>query len=112
MGSTTIDGVRVYGRKYANGAFGPSFISRTHYFNNRSVLELAPYTREWLEPNFGHGFPDVSFKDKKDLMTMPFETLVILARRLGVDYVNRGFKQSDESEGLAEAILRIVENRK
>lgn len=108
MGYTSIDGKRIYGRYFARGSMPPTQLNYSSYYKNRGALESSPYTKEWLEKEYGSFFPNVSFIGQRDLSLMAFQTLVQIVRAMGVDYRDTKGKWEDEKAGLIETILRLL----
>lgn len=88
MAYTSIDGKRVYGRKYAYGSMGPTNVSRESFKKYREILEETEYTKSYLDEKFNGNFPDVSFK-VSEISKLDFLTLVKVAKSLGIKYHRR-----------------------
>ena len=91
MGYTTIDGKRVYGKKFAYGTFGPTDISIDAYEKYKDILEDAEYTKEWLENKYKANFPDIKFTINT-IKNLDYKNLALLAKLVGVKY-HKGVKR-------------------
>jgi len=101
---------RIYGEYFNYGRFGPSDIPKKLFRAHKDILVEAEYTTEWLENKFGGKFPELSFK-LSEFWRIETETLIELARLVGVDYINRRGKPTDlELRALRRAVVaRITE---
>lgn len=106
MGSSIIDGRRIYGRYFNYGKFGPTEIPKKTYINNKDVLEEAEYNKRILEEKFGGEFPDVKFKITK-LIKLPFDKTIELAAALGIEYI----KSRKPSRGERLSLRRAIAHR-
>lgn len=97
MAYTTIDGYRIYGRKYSYGSFGSTDIPFDTYKKHRSIFEDAEYTEEWLESKFNKKFPPISFTIK-ELSKMGFTRIISIARLMGINYIWDGKRKPTVSE--------------
>lgn len=97
MGAAVIGGKRIMGKYYARGTFGPTNISRAVYFANKTVLEEFEYSSEWLERKFGLKFPQMRFTPSTFYL-IDFNTVVELARLVGIDYKSKGNKEYTDIE--------------
>lgn len=105
MGYLSLGPHRIYGKYFNYGRFGPANIPKKLYRANKDILVEAEYTTEWLEEKFGGKFPELQFK-LSEFWRVDTETLVELARLVGVDYINRRGKPTDlELRALRRAIL-------
>lgn len=86
MSYTIIEGYRVYGRKYAFGSFGSTDLPSNIYKENKSALEDAEYTSQWLERKFKRTFPPICFTIN-GLYEMEDDRLIQLANLVGVKCV-------------------------
>lgn len=109
MGSSTIDGHRVYGRFYAYGSFGPTHVSREVYFLNKQMLEEAEITSEWLTKKTGRQFPKVTFKTT-EFHTVDFELIKEMGRLLGIKYVGRKKTTKVERAAFRRAVVVAIES--
>jgi hypothetical protein len=108
LGYTTIDGKRIYGRRFARGSMPPVNLSSIPYWHSRAGLEAVPYTKTWLDAQYGTDFPNVSFVGGRDLMELPCPILIQIVRALGVQYRNTKNSFEDEKPGLVETIVRLL----
>lgn len=107
MSYTTLGGLRVYGKKFAYGSFGPTDIPVEIYEQKKDILVEAEYTKEFLDKRYGCDFPDVSFK-LSGLYEMDLTTLIKIAHCVGVKY-HRGRKTTKtERQALCRAIKKII----
>jgi hypothetical protein len=111
MGYMSVDGKRVYGESYCYGRFGPTEISHESYRKHRESLTEAPITSEWLTERFGVAFPEVSFTYEKMHEQVSFDTLIVVARLVGIEYV-KGRKKPTKAEkrALRRAIIRAIDS--
>lgn len=109
LGYTEIEGKRIYGRKFAYGKMPPAEISFAKYKENASCLETIPYTNTYLSRRFGGAFPPVEFHHVWDLLGLSWPNIVELAKAIGISYTKPMSATKDDKLGLAQAIIRILE---
>lgn len=108
MGSSNIDGYRIYGECYSYGRFGFTDIPKDIYLENKEILKEAKYTRRWLENKFGVEFPDISFTFST-MKNLPFNKTIELAKCLGINYIGSSIKsRPHERRALRVAIIKIL----
>lgn len=107
MSYTVLDGKRVYGRKFAYGSLGPTDISMNIYEDNKSILEEAEYTREWLSNKFGGEFPNISFKPSQ-LYSLHIDVLAKIAYGVGIKYLRKRKISVQEKRALCRTIKKII----
>lgn len=110
MGYTTLDGIRVYGKYYNYGSFGPSDIPFQTYKRHKDILEDAVYTKEWLESKFKKEFPDISFT-VQDIFGLDSKTLISLARLVGVNYTSNKELTINERYSLRKSLISFLDRR-
>lgn len=108
MGYSTIGGRRVYGEFFSYGSFGPTAIPRGLYFENKDHLVEAEVTGEWLKSATGCDFPSVSFKTT-ELRKLDLDTLLLVARGLGIKYIRKKVLTTEEKKALNRAIVHFIE---
>jgi len=106
MGYTSIGGIRVYGKKYAYGSLGPADIPAKLFKENKSILEEAYYTKEWLSKRFGANFPDVNFR-LSDLAKLDLDIIIDIAKCVGIDYI----KSKNTSPAEKRAIIKTIRRK-
>lgn len=80
-------GKRLYG---SLTGFPPTEVPFSYYKKFRYNLQLAPYTKYWLENKYktGKPFPFMTFT-YKEIRTMPYESLYQLAKALLIEFEGR-----------------------
>jgi len=106
MGYTTINSVRVYGKHFAYGKFGPTEMPFEVFKQNRNILCEVPITGKWLSKKFHKSFPDVVFK-LSEMWKLDFDKTVQIARLLGIPYLSPK-KTTDSQRRALRRSIRIV----
>lgn len=107
MSYTTIDGHRIYGRKYSYSSMGPTNVSLDLYKEYIDILDEASYDKYWLESKYNGIFPNISFK-LSELNKIDFNTLVVLAKLIGIKYIKTKNKPNKFQRA---ALIHCVVNR-
>ena len=108
MGSSTIEGKRIYGRCYAYGSMGPTIIPRAVFFKNRDRLEEAEVTSSWIQKQTGNICPTVSFKTT-ELGKLDLNLTIEVAAALGINYIKSAKVTTKEKVALRQAIVKTIE---
>lgn len=107
MSYTTIGGLRVYGKKFSYGSFGPTDVPIEIYKEKKNVLSEAEYTKEWLDAKYKCEFPDVSFM-LSELYKINIYDLINIAKCVGITY-HKGRKITvSEKLALCRAIKKTI----
>lgn len=108
MAYTTLDGIRIYGKNYCRGKFGPVDLPRDTYEKYKEILEDAPYTPKWLSKRFGKPFNHPPFR-ACDIRSFDFEKLIDLALYLDIKYSRDGRLEPSVKE--KNAIVKSILSR-
>lgn len=93
MGYGSIEGQRVYGRKYARGTFGPTDIPYSLWEKHKNCLAPGEYTSKWLETKYKKQFPDIVFTIDS-LKELDDSMLSSIAKLVGVLFVDKPYNRS------------------
>jgi hypothetical protein len=104
MGSSQIDGRRVYGKFYAYGSMGPTRIPRGIFKENRDILEEAEFTSDWINSRTGGKLSsNIKFKSYT-LKKYNWDILVEIARVLNIKFV----KQKRDDSYIKRSLIRSI----
>lgn len=107
MYHTTIDGYRVYGRKYAYGSFGATNIPINVYKQNIDILEEASYHWKWLEEKFVKEFPKISL-DMSNIYYLDIKVLIKIAHLIGIKYIKPRHVTIEQKKTLCRIIRKVI----
>lgn len=110
MGYMSIDGKRIYGENFNYGKFGPTEITHEAYLKYKGVLKEAPIVPEWLEKRFGKKFPQVNFVYEDTYENIDFDTVIEIAKTLGINYIKSFKPTRSEKRALRRAIINIIDS--
>ena len=108
MGYTSIGDKRIYGKFFNYGRFGPTNIPRSVFRENKEILEEVEYDEKILNNIFNVEFPVVRFKIS-EFWRIDFNTLIIMAQKMGIQYVKRQKNPNDiEKRALRKSVLKLI----
>lgn len=107
MGCSTVDGYKICGKYYAYGSFGPANIPRSVFIKNKDILEEVEMSQKWLYKKTGEHFP-LAFKTST-LRTLDFDTVIAIAKLLGIKYIKGKKNTVSQKAALRRAIIRKID---